>query len=104
MYMQFFSLLRRVPAPGLLVIAMVVFMGGPRVAKAQTAGDRYSFSVEKAGRGPAMILIPGLYCSGDVWKETVAHFKDRYTCYSLTLPGFGGRAPIHADTLLGHVA
>jgi N-formylmaleamate deformylase len=64
----------------------------------------YSFSVEKSGQGPALILIPGLYCSGDVWKETVAHYKDHYTCYSLTLPGFAGRSPIHADTLLTAIA
>ena len=51
-----------------------------------------------------MILIPGLYCSGDVWEETVAHYKDRFTCYSLTLPGFAGRPPIHSDSLLATVA
>lgn len=64
----------------------------------------YSFSVEKTGHGPAMILIPGLYCSGAVWKETVARYQDRYTCYSLTLPGFAGQPAIHADTLLTTIA
>jgi N-formylmaleamate deformylase len=98
MYMQLFTLMRKVPAPGLLVIAIAVCMAGPRTAKAQAAGGSYSFSVEKVGKGPALILIPGLYCGGDVWKETVSHYKDRYTCYSLTLPGFAGQAPIHADT------
>ncbi|HEY4063053.1 MAG TPA: alpha/beta hydrolase [Puia sp.] len=67
-------------------------------ADAQSAGGAYYFSVEKTGRGPAMILIPGLYCSGDVWKETVAHYKDRYTCYSVTLPGFAGQPPLPAGT------
>jgi len=57
--------------------------------------------VAKAGHGPAVIFIPGLYCSGDVWKETVDHLKDRYTCYSLTLPGFAGQAPaVMSDSLL----
>jgi N-formylmaleamate deformylase len=60
------------------------------------ASGAYSFAVEKTGNGPALILIPGLYCSGDVWKETVAHYKDRYTCYSITLPGFAGQPPIHS--------
>jgi pimeloyl-ACP methyl ester carboxylesterase len=83
----------------LLTIALVMGLFLPRHVEAQAART-YSFSVEKTGKGPALILIPGLYCSGDVWKETVAHYKDRYTCYSLTLPGFAGRAPIHSDTLL----
>jgi pimeloyl-ACP methyl ester carboxylesterase len=64
----------------------------------------YSFSVERTGHGPAMILIPGLYCSGEVWKETVARYQDRFTCYSLTLPGFAGQPAIHTDTLLATVA
>ena len=83
----------------MLVVTLVGLMTMGMKAKAQ-----FSFSVEKTGQGPALILIPGLYCSGDVWKETVAHYKDRYTCYSLTLPGFAGQAPIHSDTLLTAVA
>ncbi len=47
-----------------------------------------------------MILLPGLYCSGDVWAETVAHFRDRYTCYEITLPGFGGQPAIAPDSVL----
>jgi N-formylmaleamate deformylase len=66
------------------------------------ASGAYSFSVEKTGRGPALILIPGLYCSGDVWKETVAHYKDRYTCYSITLPGFAGQPPLHSGAAAGN--
>ncbi|MBL8240198.1 MAG: alpha/beta hydrolase [Bryobacterales bacterium] len=51
-----------------------------------------SFRVELAGsKGkPPMILIPGLSSSGDVWKETVARYKDRYECHVLTLAGFAG--------------
>ncbi len=80
------------------LLTLAIFSSTLPVVTAQTG--EYSFSVEKTGDGPAMILIPGLYCSGEVWKETVARYKDRYTCYSLTLPGFAGRAPIRADTLL----
>ena len=74
------------------------------MTRVKTGGTAYSFAVEKAGKGPALILIPGLYCSGDVWKETVAHYKDRYTCYSLTLPGFAGQPAIQADTLLAAIS
>lgn len=51
-----------------------------------------------------MILIPGLFCSGKVWDETVEHFKDRYTCYEITLPGFAGQPAIHSDSLLKTIA
>ncbi len=84
-----------------LLIVLASVMAMPNVLHAQGG---YSFSVEKSGHGPAMILIPGLYCSGAVWKETVARYQDRYTCYSLTLPGFAGQPAIHADTLLTAIA
>jgi len=83
------------------LMTLVTLLGRPQLATAQSP---YSFSVQKTGHGPAMILIPGLYCSGDVWKETVAYYKDRFTCYSLTLPGFAGQPPIHSDSLLKTVA
>jgi len=59
-----------------------------------------SFGVQKSGSGRPMILIPGLFCSGHVWDETVAHFKDQFTCYAITLPGFAGQPPITSDSVL----
>jgi N-formylmaleamate deformylase len=85
----------------LIALTMVLTLSLPRMVKAQFS---YSFSAQKTGQGPAMILIPGLYCSGNVWEETVRHYKDRYTCYSLTLPGFAGQPSIHADSLLVTIA
>src|SRR5947209_2154516 len=58
-----------------------------------------SFRVQVTGRGPAMILIPGLSSSGDTWKSTVEHYRDRYTCHVVTLAGFAGVPPI-AEPLL----
>jgi N-formylmaleamate deformylase len=63
-----------------------------------------SFDVTKTGKGRPMILIPGLFCSGKVWDETVDHFKDRYTCYEITLPGFAGQPSIQSDSILKIVA
>jgi len=57
------------------------------------------FGVRVAGHGPAMILIPGLGSSGDVWDTTVAHEQDRFTCHVIELPGFAGRPPIPAPIL-----
>src|SRR5262245_53760365 len=47
--------------------------------------------VEVTGKGQPMIPIPGLTCSGDVWRETVAHYSKRYQCHAVTLGGFAGR-------------
>jgi N-formylmaleamate deformylase len=57
------------------------------------------FRVDVSGRGPAMLLIPGLNSSGEVWTGVVDHFKDRYTCHVLTLAGFAGEPPPAAPSL-----
>jgi len=58
------------------------------------------FTVERVGRGRPMILIPGLASSGEVWRGTVAHFRDRYQLHVLTLAGFGGAPPLPGDRYL----
>jgi pimeloyl-ACP methyl ester carboxylesterase len=58
-----------------------------------------SFVVRIEGRGPAMILIPGFVSSGEVWDDVLAHYKTRYTCHVVTLPGFAGQPAIAAPVL-----
>jgi pimeloyl-ACP methyl ester carboxylesterase len=58
------------------------------------------FVVERSGTGRAMILIPGLLSSGDVWKGTVERFASRYDMHVLTLAGFAGAPPTGADPFL----
>jgi pimeloyl-ACP methyl ester carboxylesterase len=53
-----------------------------------------AFGVEVTGEGRPIILIPGLGCPGDVWREVVAHLGDDYEAHVLTLSGFAGREPI----------
>jgi len=48
------------------------------------------FKADVHGKGKPMILIHGLYCTADVWKETVERYKNDYECHVLTLAGFGG--------------
>lgn len=50
-------------------------------------------SVEVRGAGPAIVLIPGLGCSGAVWKTTVDDLAVDHTCHVVTLAGFGGEPP-----------
>jgi len=59
----------------------------------QTMASR-PFEVKKSGQGKqAILFIPGLGCSGEVWNETVAKFEKDYTCYTLTMAGFAGAQP-----------
>jgi len=58
------------------------------------------FTVEVKGHGKPIIFIHGLYCNGDVWKETVEHYQKNYECHVITLAGFGGNAPKLNDHFL----
>ena len=58
-----------------------------------------SFSVQVHGKGPALILIPGLASSGEVWDGAVARYEDRYQVHVLTLAGFAGQLPIDPPLL-----
>jgi pimeloyl-ACP methyl ester carboxylesterase len=78
-----------------LILALLL---GTRVAHAQTF-----FSVEVTGKGKPMILIHGLYCNGDVWKETVERYKNEYECHVITLSGFGGNPSHLTDPFLESV-
>lgn len=58
-----------------------------------------AFRVTVEGKGRPIIFIPGYSCSGDVWKETVAHLSARYECHVLTLAGFAGVPAIDTPIL-----
>ena len=53
----------------------------------------YTFGVRIIGKGKPMILIPGYKGSADTYNEVVAHYKDHYKCYVITLAGFAGQPP-----------
>ncbi|SKA33470.1 Pimeloyl-ACP methyl ester carboxylesterase [Chitinophaga eiseniae] len=84
-----------VPVRIFLLVCLYMAMVSP-----ETYAQHPSFGIRKEGKGKAVILIPGLYCSGEVWDRTVAQYRDHYTCYALTLPGFAGQPPIKADSML----
>lgn len=76
-------------------LLLVPALGG--IATAQTPHP--SFDVKVTGRGPAIVMIPGLLSSGAVWDGAVERYRDRYTLHVLTLAGFGGPAPVGAPFL-----
>ncbi|HET6225233.1 MAG TPA: alpha/beta hydrolase, partial [Bacteroidia bacterium] len=56
--------------------------------------NTFGMSVKKSGSGEqAILLIPGLGCSGDVWSSTKQKLKNEYTCYVITMPGFAKVKP-----------
>lgn len=81
--------------PGILTIALSVMAHAAAPPQSNSAvSSRHEspvLRVEVTGKGPAMILIPGLTCPADVWRETVARFSGRYQCHAVTLGGFGGK-------------
>lgn len=51
--------------------------------------------VRHAGTGPRhMLLISGLGFGDGIWSEFMESHKTLYTMYAVTLPGFGGTAPL----------
>jgi N-formylmaleamate deformylase len=80
----------------------LIFLLGLIIANGQNRDmQHYSFGVKIIGRGRPMILIPGNKGSADTYNEVVAHYKNHYRCYVITLAGFAGRPPSGAhDHLL----
>jgi pimeloyl-ACP methyl ester carboxylesterase len=70
-----------------LVCSFIVFM----MYAHATALTTYPFDVKVIGEGTkSIVLMPGLSSSGNVWNETVNHYKKQYTCHVLTMHGFAG--------------
>ena len=89
--------MKRIFSLPIIGLFIALFLG-TLISKAQQ-----HFTVEVKGKGKPMILIHGLTCSGDVWKETVVHYQDKYECHILTLSGFGGNAPALQENFLSAV-
>lgn len=72
-----------------LIKLSIMAMIGLWAMAAQAAPSSW-LTVSKSGTGPAVMLIPGLASSTDVWAETTAHLQDRYTVYQVQVKGFAG--------------
>lgn len=47
-----------------------------------------------SGRGPTLLFVHGLGCSGAFWADVVARFEDAWTCVAVDLQGFGASPPL----------
>lgn len=84
----------------LIALLCVVMFALPGLASAQSpspARERPFVSerivVEARGRGPDVILIPGLASTGDVWARTAARLDDDHRVHIVSIRGFGSVAP-----------
>jgi len=68
----------------------LAFAGAPMAASAQ-GFQPTRFSVEVVGRGPDVILIPGLTSGREVWRSTVAALPG-YRFHLIQVSGFAGEA------------
>jgi pimeloyl-ACP methyl ester carboxylesterase len=60
-------------------------------ASADLISDRITLTVR--GKGPDVILIPGLTCSAAVWDATAAHLTGHYRLHIVQVDGFAGSPP-----------
>jgi pimeloyl-ACP methyl ester carboxylesterase len=73
-----------------LLTAFLIALLSPAVAAAAPAFAPTRFSVTVEGRGPDLILIPGLTSSRHVWDDAVASLGGRYRVHRIQIAGFGG--------------
>lgn len=90
---SYFAVAQSAPA---VMVAAAVTSASTKVTTAATQAC-HCFSVQVVGQGPAIILIPGLASSGEVWQSTVAALKPHYQLHILTLAGFAGVQPLPMD-------
>ena len=91
----------RVPPLAVMIAVVLLFSGCASTSTgadttATAAAAPQPFHVERSGHGRALVFIPGLASSGEVWNETVAHLQGKYDCHVLTLAGFAGQPAIPA--------
>jgi pimeloyl-ACP methyl ester carboxylesterase len=75
-------------------LSILLFGAFCATAVADPVGDRITVTVR--GKGPDVILIPGLTCSTAVWDATAERFEGRYRLHLVQVAGFAG-APARAN-------
>lgn len=75
----------------LLLILFAFFAAAPVMSQTPFRSDR--ILVETRGRGPDVVLIPGLASTAAVWRRTADRLDDRYRVHLVTVKGFGPTDP-----------
>ncbi len=77
--------------------ALVILFGLLLPAAARAAVP--PFRVEVRGKGPPVLLLPGLTCGARVWDDLAAELCRDHECHLFTLAGFAGEPAIGAPFL-----
>ncbi len=67
-----------------LMLVLAISLGGVNII-AQS-----SISYTKSGSGQPVIFLPALGCKGSVWNSAVNALDKNFTCYEISIAGFGG--------------
>jgi pimeloyl-ACP methyl ester carboxylesterase len=70
------------------VLAAAFLAAGPVFAASANDADR--FTVQVRGKGPDVILIPGLSSSAVIWEPTAKALEGRYRVHVVQVAGFAG--------------
>ena len=78
-------------------LALAVRAEAAPAAAAQSAFASDRLSVEVAGQGPDVILIPGFASSREVWRAEAGRLKGTHRVHLVQLAGFAGEPWRHGD-------
>ncbi|MDQ0464545.1 pimeloyl-ACP methyl ester carboxylesterase [Caulobacter ginsengisoli] len=77
----------------LKTLAALAAMLIPLALAGQAAATPTRFTVEVRGKGPDVVLIPGLASSRAVWDDTAKRLEGRYRLHIIQVNGFAGQTP-----------
>lgn len=77
-------------SPSILMCMLVVLVTTLISSMSHAATSERSFSVNVVGSGEAIILIPGLMSSGNVYDTLASELSQRYELHVLSVKGFAG--------------
>lgn len=75
----------------LLILMLVSIPGAALAAPSDFVSQR--IMVEVRGRGPDVVLIPGLASTPAIWRATADRLDDRYRVHLVSVRGFGATDP-----------
>lgn len=75
------------------VLILLALFAAPLAAEAQTPFQSTRIAVETRGRGPDVVLIPGLASTPEVWRRLADRLDDDHRVHLVSIRGFGPLAP-----------
>ncbi len=64
------------------------------VAPLRMAREHPWFAVTVQGEGAPMVLIPGLDCPAEVWRDVIQRYGSKYQIHAITIAGFAGEPAV----------